>query len=55
MATNALELGVDIGSLDAVLMLGFPMSVPSFVSVSANKLDATDHDYSETTSRSSRP
>lgn len=32
VATNALELGVDIGVLDAVIMLGFPMTVPSFVS-----------------------
>lgn len=30
VATNALELGVDIGVLDAVIMLGFPMTVPSF-------------------------
>ncbi|KAJ3993850.1 DEAD/H helicase [Lentinula boryana] len=30
IATNALELGVDIGTLDAVLMLGFPVTLASF-------------------------
>ncbi|PPQ63182.1 hypothetical protein CVT24_005727 [Panaeolus cyanescens] len=30
IATNALELGIDIGVLDAVIMLGFPMTVSNF-------------------------
>ena len=33
VATNALELGVDIGVLDAVLMLGFPFGIASLVSL----------------------
>ncbi|KIM49038.1 hypothetical protein M413DRAFT_438203 [Hebeloma cylindrosporum] len=30
IATNALELGIDIGVLDAVIMLGFPMTISNF-------------------------
>jgi len=34
IATNALELGIDIGVLDAVIMLGFPMTISNFVGFS---------------------
>ncbi|GMM32948.1 ATP-dependent 3'-5' DNA helicase [Saccharomycopsis crataegensis] len=30
IATNALELGIDIGTLDAVLICGFPISISNF-------------------------
>ena len=32
IATNALELGVDIGVLDAVILLGFPYTLANLVS-----------------------
>ena len=31
VAMNALELGVDISTLDAVIMLGFPFGIANFV------------------------
>lgn len=43
VATTALELGVDIGVLDAVLMLGFPIgNLASFVSVMFVVFDGHD-------------
>lgn len=45
IATNALELGIDIGALDAVLMLGFPNSISNFVSPSLSYHTPFNNDH----------
>jgi len=55
VATNALELGVDIGVLDVVLMLGFPVGVANFVSGHENIVSPADVPVIASTSWSSWP
>ena len=51
IATNALELGIDIGALDAVIMLGFPMTMSNFASIDSWSLRSNTDQLNRSSNR----